>query len=126
MIAKLARARQRARKYTEALYDGICTVKGYSEIRAPTGEDIKEPVEIYTDIPCRLSHDSSPAASDATTADTISQGITMFMAPEYVVEPGSVFVVTQNGVTREYKNSGPAKVYTTHQEISLELMEDYV
>lgn len=125
-MINLTKARQRARKYTEALYDGICTVKGYSEIRAPTGEDIKELVDVYTDIPCRLSHDSSPAASDAATADTTSQGITMFMAPEYVVEPGSVFVVTQNGVTREYQNSGTAKVYSTHQEISLELMEDYV
>ena len=125
-MINLTKARQRARKYTEALYDGICTVKGYSEIRAPTGEDIKELVDVYTDIPCRLSHDSSPAASDATTADTISQGITMFMAPEYVVEPGCMFVVTQNGVTREYQNSGPAKLYTTHQEIALELTEDYV
>ena len=38
---------------------------------------------------------------------------------------GSKITVTQNGKTTDYCLSGESAVYTSHQEIALELFEDY-
>ena len=51
------------------------------------------------------------------------QTTTLFISPDVVIEPGSKIVVTQNGKTVAYKQSGEPALYNTHQEIILELFE---
>ena len=52
-------------------------------------------------------------------------GTKLFISPEVEIKPGSKIVVTQNGVTTEFSNSGKPAIYTNHQEIMLKLFEDY-
>ena len=44
-------------------------------------------------------------------------------AIEVTIPPASKLVVTQNGVTRCYRQSGVPAVYQSHQEILVELSE---
>ena len=53
------------------------------------------------------------------------QTIKLFIAPEIDIKPGSKIDVTHLGVTTSYKRSGNPAVYHTHQEIMLELWENY-
>lgn len=124
-MGKFETALRRARGLLESRYDGICTIYRYEQTRADTGEDIKERTVFLEDAPCRLSYDRAPAAADSVTADTIEQGITLFLTPDVAIPPGCYITVTQCGVTTNYENSGPAKVYATHQEIALKLAEEY-
>ena len=55
------------------------------------------------------------------TAASVTQGLKLFLAPEIRVKPGSKVIVTQNGITGAYSASGEPAVYSTHQEIVLEL-----
>ncbi|WP_037355779.1 hypothetical protein [Selenomonas sp. FC4001] len=124
-MGKFETALRRARGLLESRYDGTCTIYRYEQTRASTGEDIKERTVYLEDAPCRLSYDRAPAAADSVTADTIEQGITLFLTPDVAIPPGCYITVTQCGVTTNYENSGPAKVYATHQEIALKLAEEY-
>lgn len=125
MVMQLEKARQRARRAVESLYEGRCTVLEYGKTKDPTTQIIKQcEVIVLEDQPCRLSFSSSPAAAQGDAAAQIAQSIVLFLAPEPIVRPGSKIVVTQAGRVGAYKASGPPKVYPTHQEIALELYEE--
>ena len=63
------------------------------------------------------------AQSDSVNA--VAQIIKLFLPPDYSISPGSKLVVTQNGVTTEYKNTGQPFIYDSHQEIELELFKEW-
>ena len=126
LLARIAKARKNAQFAIESLYEGVCNIYTYEETQADTGENVKDRQLLYEAVPCRISFDNSPAASDADTVDTIAQGITLFLPPLCRIPPGCFIEVTQNGNVTAYQNSGPAKIYATHQEIALNLAEEYV
>lgn len=78
--------------------------------------------KVLDQIPCRLSFNQSPVASSDDVA-SISQVIKLFFSPEYDIKAGSKVVVTQNGVTTDYKHSGVESIYDTHKEVVLDLFE---
>lgn len=53
------------------------------------------------------------------------QSVTLYIDPSVDIPEGSKVTVTQNGVTRDYERGGTPAVYTTHQEIPLELFEGW-
>ena len=55
----------------------------------------------------------------------VAQTIKLFLEPEPVVPPGSRIEVTQQGRTESYAQSGKAAVYSSHQEILLEIWKEY-
>ena len=105
------------RKAIEMLYDGVCTITGTRKVTKANGATGSETVTICTDKPCRLSFGTSKTQTGDVATETV-QDAKLFLAPEIVVPAGSHVVVTQNGVTREYKLSSIPTVYSTHQEIS--------
>lgn len=110
------------RKAVESQYTGTCAIFEYRKSRDDATKIVKGKEErIYADIPCRLSFSSFPAASGNGTAVSRQQAIKLFLAPDILVKAGSKILVTQNGVTQEYQNSGEPAVYNSHQEINLEL-----
>ena len=110
------------RKAVESQYIGTCCVFEYRKYRDDVTKIAKEKEEmILSDVPCRLSFSSLPAASGDGTAVSRQQAVKLFLAPEILVKAGSKIVVTQNGATQEYKNSGEPAIYSSHQEINLEL-----
>jgi len=113
----------KARKAIESLYEGACTVYvKQKSVDLDTGETVfTDAVEILNE-PCRLSF-SSIAPTTSGHAAQVSQSVKLFIRPGLTVPAGSKIVVTQVGVTQDYKQSGEAARYVTHQEIPLELME---
>ena len=53
------------------------------------------------------------------------QSITLFIDRAVTVPEGSKITVTQNGVTGVYEKSGKPAIYSTHQEIPLELFKGW-
>lgn len=117
---------KRHRKTIEKLYDGECTVKVHGEYQDPVTKITKVGEHtLFEKQPCRLSYGSMPSTSDTEGPANIVQITKLFIAPELEIPAGSKIIVTQNGRTTEFSNSGVPAVYPTHQEITLELFKEY-
>lgn len=122
MVKAMEAARKAARRAQEATYEGLCTIYEYRDVTdEKTKLSSEEEVAVIEDQPCKLSFEKLNSAIQTETAATAVQGIKLFLAPEIVVKSNSKIVVTQNGITNEYSASGVPAVYSTHQEIPLEL-----
>lgn len=86
-----------------------------------------EPTEKVTvsDAPCRISHTTVKSTQPSEEAAAVVQSVTLYIDPFVDIPEGSKVTVTQNGVTRDYERGGTPAVYTTHQEIPLELFEGW-
>ena len=113
------------RKAIESLYDGRCTIIEHQKVKKENMSTGFQDVVVLEGEPCRLSFKTVTDASSGETASAITQSVTVFLSPEIQVNPGSKLTITQNGVTTEYKSSGKPAVYSTHQEIVLELFKGW-
>lgn len=119
---QVVRARVAARKAIESTYEGVCDIIEYGSVRDKKSKITRqEEVTIAEGQPCKLSFEKIAAAAQTDTGAAVSQGVKLFITPEIKVKNGSKIVVTQNGVTAAYSASGQPAVYSTHQEIMLEL-----
>ncbi len=114
------------RKAVESRYIGLCTVAEYGPVKNPTTKITKN-VEsnVINNEPCRVSYKNITVANSTNTGTITKQIIKLFIAPELDIKPGSKITVTQNGVTTAYKNSGKPAIYSSHQEIILELFDGW-
>ena len=114
------------RQAIERLYKGLCSVRvKVSSVNKETGETVFTEKVVLTEQPCRLSFSSRNSSAKDDGYNTVSQSVVLFIAPEIEIPSGSRITVTQNGKTTDYCRSGESAVYTSHQEIALELFEDY-
>lgn len=120
----------KAKKAIESTYIGTCDVVEYVHMPNMTTK-ISEKSEktVLSNQPCRLSFDVNnnrvlKPTLTGETASEVRQNVKLFISPEVEIKPGSKIIVTQNGVTTAYKKSGQPSVYSTHQEIMLELYDD--
>ena len=126
MVKQIQAAQKAARKAIEATYFGTLTVTEMQKVRNEKSK-LMEEVEtvVIKDQPCRLSFEKLQAAVQSESAATITQGVKLFVSPDIAIKAGSKLTVTQDNVTTDYIRSGVSAVYPTHQEITLELYEDY-
>lgn len=125
-LKSLDKVRKLAKSAQQLLYDGICTIYEDKKVMDPlTHETVCDEVPVHIDVPCRLSFKSFPSTTDSQTVDTLTQEIKLFLDTNIAIKAGSKVVVTQNGITNTYKNSGQAAVYATHQEVILSLYEEH-
>lgn len=126
MVSAIQAAQGAARKAIEATYFGALTV---TEMKKEKDEKTKltktEPVVALENQPCKLSFESLKAAVQTDSAASITQITKLFVSPDVSIRAGSKITVTQDDVTTDYTCSGVPAVYPTHQEIILELFEDY-
>ena len=114
----------KASKAIESMYDGTCTIIERQKVKLPNKSTGFKDIVVLEDIPCRLSFKTITNTNQAETGvSAVVQVTKVFIAPEIKVKPGSKLTITQNDVTTEYKSSGQPAIYTTHQEIELELFE---
>jgi len=114
------------RKAIESLYTGLCTISEYQKVSDEVTKITKhEPVEVLSNQPCKLSFERINSTNQTEVAALVTQSAKLFIAPEIMVHPGSKIVVTQNGVTNEYQNSGEPAFYSSHQEVVLELFKGW-
>lgn len=116
------KAKNNARKAMELLYEHTCIIKEYKKVKDPGTKVTKsELVPVIEDQACRISFQNTKAANQTDSNSEIQQVIKLFIAPEIIVKEGSVIVVNYNGREAIFKNSGIPAIYSTHQEISLEI-----
>lgn len=115
----------KARKVIESLYTGRCTASEYQEYTKLNKSTGHREVIVLEDQPCRLSFKTIASADQSGTGATLKQTVKLMLSPEVKITPGSKLSVTQNGVTVEYKCSGEPAVYSSHQEIILELWKGW-
>ena len=112
-------------KAIKSLWHGKCTitVRNNRAFDENTGRTIVSEINTYTDEPCRVSFETVSPTQPENSASNVIQSITLFVDRSVVVPEGSKITVTQNGATATYKRSGKPAVYSTHQEIPLELFK---
>lgn len=123
-MTALQRARQTVRKALESTYEGRSTVVEYQKVKDEWGMTNFQEVTVLEDQPCKLSFETLTSTSGDPVA-TVTQGVKLFLSSDVVIKAGSKIIVTQNGRTTEYSNSGVPAVYSTHQEIMLTLFENW-
>lgn len=111
----------------KSLWRGKCTVtvRNNDTTDENTGRVVVGEVDTYTDEPCRISFDTVNATQPKNNAANIVQSITLFIDRAVVIPEGSKITVTQNGATAVYEKSGKPAVYSTHQEIPLEIFKGW-
>ena len=115
----------KARKVVESLYDGVCTITEHQKVKKENKSTAFEEVVVLENQPCRMSFKNVNSANQTDTASVVTQTITVYLSPDVLVKPGSKLTITQNGVTTVYKSSGTPAVYSSHQEIQLELFKGW-
>jgi hypothetical protein len=81
-------------------------------------------VVVLENQPCRLSFSTVDSTSASEYgASSVVKVTKLYISPDVKVKSGSKIIVSQNDVTEVYKNSGEPALYTTHQEITLELFK---
>ena len=117
------------REALESMWHDRCSIQVREPVRDPaTGVTGFVMREIYVDLPCKLSFKLPFGRVNLTgdgTVAGISQLVTLFLAPEYVVPPGAHITVMHRGLVTEYAQSSKASVFDDHQEIRLALLEKY-
>ena len=111
----------------KSLWRGKCTVtvRNNDTTDENTGRVVVGEVDTYTDEPCRISFDAVNATQPENNAANIVQSITLFIDCAVVIPEGSKITVTRNGATAVYEKSGKPAVYSTHQEIPLEIFKGW-
>ncbi len=116
----------KARKAIESLYDGKCSIIEYRKVKKANKTTGFEEVVVLEGQPCRLSFGSTANTTPTDNGvSSVTQTVKVFLAPEIEVKPGSKLTISQNGVMTDYKNSGKAAIYSTHQEIDLEIFKGW-
>lgn len=114
-----------ARKHIERLYFDRCSVFEYQEVTDPeTGITGHEEVLVHENVPCKLSHKNVTSTGSGLAA-SVNLVSTLILAPEINVKAGSKIIVTRNGLSKVYRGSGEPAMHLNHQEIAIELWEDY-
>lgn len=113
------------RKAIEMTYDGKCTITEHQKVQKPNKSTGFQDVVVLSDQPCKLSFSKITNTSQGETAAMVIQTAKVLLAPEIQIKTGSKLTVTQNGVTTEYSKSGEPAIYSTHQEVVLELFKGW-
>ena len=104
----------------QKLWKGLCDVYTVKTIRNPAnGRDEPTEVQVLQKQPCRLSFSSISSTTEQDSAPLTQQSLKLFLDKSVKI------VVTQEGQTNAYAQSGPPAVYSVHQEIMLVPFERY-
>lgn len=114
-----------ARKDIEKLYIDTCSVIEYRNAVDPDTHITTPNVEVlvHENVPCKITH-KTVSYSEAGISSVVTLISKLIINPEIVIKPGSKILVTRDGITTAYKNSGVPARYINHQEIMLELEDE--
>lgn len=119
---------ERLKKVLSPLYTDRCTVFE----KRPFTEDGRTRFEKnvrHENVPCRVSAKAylfgENAAKEKDRMLTLNKRVKLFVPPEYVFEPGSEIEIESHGRIRMYGKSGEMSLYASHNEVMIELLENY-
>nr|DAL93840.1 MAG TPA: head closure knob [Caudoviricetes sp.] len=121
----ILQARKAHKKAIESQYEHICIIKEFKSVKDPvTKVTSKKDVIVLENQPCRLSYKNVTSTNQTEANATVQQTIKLFIAPEIKIREGSKIFVEHEGRTTEFKHSGKPAIYSSHQEIVLELVDN--
>lgn len=109
----------------EKTYIGLCDVIQQQKIQNSDKTTGFEDVVVLTSEPCKLSFKSVTKVDQSSGATSVSQSVKVIISPDVRIIPGSKIIVTQNGECITYQSSGEPSIYSSHQEVVLELFEGW-
>lgn len=122
----LEQAQKLHQSVIEQTYDDTCTVSILKNRKDPTTKiTSKEPVMLLQEIPCKLIIESSPSVILNNDATKPLQNVKLLLEPNIEIPVGSKISVASKGRTEDYKRSGKPILFATHQEIELELFQEW-
>jgi len=113
------------RQAIESLYKDKCSIVEYRSYKKANKSTGQREFTVLENQPCKLSFSTIKSNTETASAEIVTQVVKLFIAPEIIIKPGSKIVVTHQGRTTEYKNSGQPGVYPLHQEVVLELFDGW-
>lgn len=117
-------ARRIMREKIEQTYEDSCSVYEQMDVFDEKTKVKKgKRAAILEDEPCRLSFSRLEAGEKADPASAPSQTAKLFISPDIDIKTGCVLEIKHKGRTYEYERSGEPAVYSSHQEIVLQLRE---
>ncbi len=113
------------RKAIERLYRDECTILQRMERTDPVTKltDFAE-TPLVQNQPCKLSFENAPTVSGGTVA-AVSQAVKLFLSPDIAIPAGCKVVVLHGGQELVYASSGQPAVFSSHQEINLNLLKEW-
>jgi len=114
-----------ARQAIASLYKDTCTIVEYRSFKKSNKSTGQKEFTVLSNQPCKLSYTILKSNTETASAEMVSQATKLFIAPEIIVKPGSKLIVQHQGRTLEFKDSGKPGVFSTHQEIVLELFDGW-
>lgn len=112
------------KKALKGFYNGKCRITCSKEIEAVYGITKFIDEVILDDEPCRLSHSSVTIQTPGEVSAKTNQRIKLFMDNTIPIPEGARIRVIQNDIETDYRCSGTALVFETHQEIELILEKE--
>lgn len=114
----------------EKLFNGICDIYEYIDLKDNDTHIMKTKLQIvHKNIPCRLSYSKNSylyVKKMSNINNLKKQNVKLFLKKDILVKAGSQIIITQNGKTTGFKNSGEPMFFSSHQEIILEISEVFM
>lgn len=124
-ITRVEWAREKAKKNLAVLFEDKCNIYEYVKEKQANGSTAHKEKLVQSDIPCKISFKSVSQVSENSQNAQQVQAVTLFIPPDMHIKAGSKLEISKNGVVTAYKNSGVPALYSTHNEIALELFRGW-
>lgn len=111
-----------AREILESTYYGAADIYHYLPVEE-NGVTRAVRTLLYEGVRCALSKTTLNKSAENGGVNRIAYDALLFCAPELLIPAGCEIEVTQDGMSRLYKNTGEPFKYVSHQELMLERME---
>lgn len=113
----------------ESLYDCVCDIYLKRHFLDDEGLLTKEEKYLALEgIKCRISYRNGTrkllTAKQTEAEAEVSQSVKLFLSNEFDIPPGSTVKVFKDGEEFDFRHSGRAAKYSSHQEIILEVSKE--
>ena len=109
----------------KSIWLDTCTVTVKQNTVTSTGRTVQTDTVLFENEPCRLSFSSVTVPEETSHAAKRVQSTVLLIDKAKEIPAGSIITVTHEGVTSTYARSGVPSVYSFHQQIPLELKEEW-
>lgn len=110
-------------KAMKRLWTGRCDIYEYKS--SDKGIVETSLVKVSEAIPCRISFEKGQSSNSSTVQSSKEQYTKLILSNDIEIKAGSLLEVEQNGRRTRYKSSGEPAIYSSHQEILLELCKEW-
>lgn len=114
------------KKALEKLWKDTCTVFEYQEYTKANKSTGYREVIAFENLPCKLSFTTIQSNQQNDTTATLIQKAKLFISSDYIIKPGSKISVFRKGKhLGDYSQSGKPAIFSSHQEIVLNVFKGY-